>query len=394
MQHNSKKKIIFVNNNLKSGGIAKALVNLINEIYTDYDITLLLFAKTGQYLSEIPDSVKIIKSNFIFELIGKSQFEFKKNFFLYLIRAFLVILTKIFGFSFTIKLMLLTAKKFEHYYDYAISFHHGPQKRSFYGGCNEFVLYKIDAKQKIGFIHADYIKSGLNTKHNKKLYLKFDKIATVSNGCKNQVLMCIPEISNKMYVVKNCTNYNLINKLINEENIQFDRTFFNIITVSRLSEEKGLLRAVEVIYELIKQNYKIKYHIIGDGPLREKLIYQIKYFNLENYIYLYGNQINPYKYMKNADLFLLPSFHEAAPLVIDEAIAVGIPILTTNTISATEMIYKSKYGWVCDNSKEGIKEYIIRIMNNKEQLYEIRKNFLKEFNNSTPVSQFKSMLND
>lgn len=111
MQHNSKKKIIFVNENLKSGGIAKALVNLINEIYTDYDITLLLFAKTGQYLSEIPDSVKIIKSNFIFELIGKRQFEFKKNFFLYLIRAFLVILTKIFGFSFTIKLMLLTAKK-------------------------------------------------------------------------------------------------------------------------------------------------------------------------------------------------------------------------------------------------------------------------------------------
>jgi len=51
MQHNSKKKIIFVNDHLKSGGIAKALVNLINEIYTDYDITLLLFAKTGQYLS-------------------------------------------------------------------------------------------------------------------------------------------------------------------------------------------------------------------------------------------------------------------------------------------------------------------------------------------------------
>lgn len=393
MQHNSKKKIIFVNNNLKSGGIAKALVNLINEIYTDYDITLLLFAKTGQYLSEIPDSVKIIKSNFIFELIGKSQFEFKKNFFLYLIRAFLVILTKIFGFSFTIKLMLLTAKKIEHYYDYAISFHHGPQKRSFYGGCNEFVLYKIDAKQKIGFIHADYIKSGLNTKHNKKLYLKFDKIATVSNGCKNQVLMCIPEISNKMYVVKNCTNYNLINKLINEENIKFDRTFFNIITVSRLSEEKGLLRAVEVIYELIKQNYKIKYHIIGDGPLREKLIYQIKYFNLENYIYLYGNQINPYKYMKNADLFLLPSFHEAAPMVIDESIAIGLPVLTTKTISAVEMIQKPYYGWVCENSTEGIKQGIIKILNNQEELLIVKRRLKIDLNNDIAIEQFRRLIN-
>lgn len=59
----NEKKIIIVNVNLKSGGIEKSLVNLLNEIHNDYDITLLLFNKEGQYKQEVPGNIKIIESN-------------------------------------------------------------------------------------------------------------------------------------------------------------------------------------------------------------------------------------------------------------------------------------------------------------------------------------------
>lgn len=254
-------------------------------------------------------------------------------------------------------------------------------------------LYFIKLIQKkIAFIHADYEQSGLNTRHNKKNYLKFDKIATVSNSCKKVVLKHIPELQKKLFVVKNCINYNLINKLINIETVYYDDNEFNIITVARLSQEKGILRAIEVINELNNLNYKVKYHIIGDGPQKDEIINLIKNFSLENKVIIYGNQINPYKYMKNADLFLLPSYHEAAPMVIDEAIAIGLPILTTKTISAIEMVEKGKYGFVCENSKEGIKKSLIEILNRREILLDIKRRERRNLDNNISKLQFRQLL--
>jgi len=58
--------------------------------------------------------------------------------------------------------------------------------------------------------------------------------------------------------------------------------------------------------------------------------------------------------MKNADLFLMTSYHEAAPMVIDEARALGLPILTTETTSAHDMVTDRHCGWVCENSQSAI----------------------------------------
>jgi glycosyltransferase involved in cell wall biosynthesis len=57
--------------------------------------------------------------------------------------------------------------------------------------------------------------------------------------------------------------------------------------------------------------------------------------------------------MIGADYLLVPSLNEAAPMVFDEAIVLGVPVITTNTTSATEMI-GNQYGIVCENSQEGL----------------------------------------
>ena len=71
-------------------------------------------------------------------------------------------------------------------------------------------------------------------------------------------------------------------------------------------------------------------------------------------MHIHGSQLNPYRYMKNAKLLLLPSYHEAAPMVFQEAIALEVPILTTDTTSAMEMVVNQGAGWVCGFDDESI----------------------------------------
>ena len=73
-----------------------------------------------------------------------------------------------------------------------------------------------------------------------------------------------------------------------------------------------------------------------------------------------GELYQPYSYLSQADWLLVPSFHEAAPMVFDESIMLGTKVITTDTTSADEMI-GSSHGIVCENSTEGIVRALLRI---------------------------------
>ncbi|MFC7685275.1 glycosyltransferase [Ureibacillus sp. GCM10028918] len=392
---NKKINIIIVNNNFDTGGVQKALVNLIDEIKDYYDITLYLFSINNEVRKNIPNQVKIIEANKLIKLLGISQERSREEgVFLSFIRALLVVWTKIFTNSWPFKL-LFSSQKTLGKFDIAISYLHNSHERLFYGGCNEFVLSKIKADQKITYLHCDYIKSGGNTCRNKKIYLKFDKVIAVSEGCRQSFSNAIPEMNNRLFTAINLHNYNSIRRQANDLPIVYSSRYFNIVTVSRLSHEKGIMRTIESISCLVKQGYQICWHIVGDGYQRKDIEILINLANLHDNILLYGNQANPYRYMKNADLFLLPSFHEAAPMVIDEAKCIGLPILATNNSSSKEMIIDCRAGWVCDNSADGITSTLKHILNHPEELKEVREYILEtDFNNKLALEQFHYALNE
>ena len=74
---------------------------------------------------------------------------------------------------------------------------------------------------------------------------------------------------------------------------------------------------------------------------------------MDRCVTLLGEQRDPYQYLNHVDWLLVPSFHEAAPMVFDEAKLMGIKVITTKTTSAEEMI-GSECGIVCENSTDGI----------------------------------------
>ena len=385
------KKIAIVINNLMMGGIQKALINLLNEIEDFYDIDLILFSHQGDLIEKVPPKINILDENKYLKYLGveQSKASIYGNKFYYF-RFLLMILNRIFG-SKSIRKRLINKARVKGNYDVAISFTQNYGYKVLSSGCNEFVLNNINSNMKISFIHGDFDRLDCNNKYDNHLYSKFDKIACVSESTREIFLKTNSLLREKTFTVKNCTNYNEIINLANEEDIKIDNGFVNIITVARISQEKGLVRAFYIIKRLISENYRIKWYIIGDGPQKGIINNLIIESHLSENIILVGNQLNPYKYMRKMSLFLLPSEHEAAPMVFNECKALNLPILTTNTSSAMELVENEKIGWVCDNDDLSIYKNLKRIIDKGLHLGLVE---FYDVNNALELEQFKTLIGD
>lgn len=390
-----KKKLLLVNNNLAIGGVQKSLVNLINCIKDDFDITLYLFSYSGDYMKDIPAQVTIMEAPPLIKILGLSQSQSRKlGLSYYLIRAACVLYTKLKNNHLPISLLLLAQNKLTKY-DVAVSFLHSGNEKSLYGGCNEFVLKRVAAKQKIAFIHCDFLSYGGNTVRNRENYRHFDKVAAVSNSCKEAFLEAVPEMKEKAFTVYNVHDYLMYNHLSSLEPFQYELDYTNIVTVARLSPEKGIIRFIQVMKRLVQENKRIRWHLIGDGALKEKIEAELEENTLTSYVRLYGNQDNPYRFLKNADLFLLPSFHEAAPMVYEEAKYLGIPVITTRTLSAVEMIENHVEGIICDNSEEGLYKAVKRALEEPFFIEQMKAKLKsRKFSNRLATEQFRGLIQE
>lgn len=278
-------------------------------------------------------------------------------------------------------------------YDVAISFRHPDIEYNFLGGGNEFVLKCCAADEKITFIHGDYQKYGGNCKYNQEMLEQFDKIAAVSEGCMNSFLNTLPQMKNKTSCVYNCHNYKEICALAENDTVYYNHECSVFVTVCRLGAEKGLTRAINILAELKNRGMRFTWYIIGDGEEKEHIQKVIQEKDMCSDIILGGAQKNPYRYIKDADFFLLPSIHEAAPMVIGESLCLGVPVVSTATSSAQELIGVDG-GIVCDNTEEAILEMLYSVLSGENKRLEECRRLLKSrvFNNKKALEQFERLL--
>ncbi len=158
---------------------------------------------------------------------------------------------------------------------------------------------------------------------------------------------------------ENVSDYNEI--LNNTSLIKF-------ITIGRLSKEKGHKYLINAFSKVIKEIPNSRLFIIGEGPLRAKLMKSIKDKQLENKVILLGTKKNPYKYLSKADIFVLSSLHEGLPTVLIEALVCNLPIVSTDCETGPkEILANGKYGIltnVADSSDLG--EKMIYLAKNQE----------------------------
>lgn len=117
----------------------------------------------------------------------------------------------------------------------------------------------------------------------------------------------------------------------------FQKAFLYISLLSRLSPEKGINYLLQAFAKL-RQRVQSKLIIIGEGDSRHNLEAMAKALNIDSDIVFMGYKDNPFKYLKNTDMFVLPSLYEGFPNVILESYACDVPVIATRCVGGIEEI--------------------------------------------------------
>lgn len=128
----------------------------------------------------------------------------------------------------------------------------------------------------------------------------------------------------------------------------------DILSVARLTEKKGLHVAIEACRQLKEQGVAFRYRILGIGPWERRLRTLIEQYQLDDVIEMSG--FKPSHQVKalldQADVFLLPSVTgadgdmEGIPVALMEAMAVGLPVVSTVHSGIPELVESGKSGWL------------------------------------------------
>ena len=192
-----KKTILFVNGHLQVGGVEKALVDLLSWIdYERYDVDLLLLEGDGDYRDRVPDQVQVLHKD-----MSQLDGPFLKSLWRNLIGGKLgnVLYRIINSAAKKDKRLLRLAKPFlpvRSHYDVAISFRPGRYA--------EIVAYSLNADLKLCWWHHGSLP---DSEHQRKdlasLFSCFDKVVTVSDGCKDLLADSLGINPKKIAVIPN-----------------------------------------------------------------------------------------------------------------------------------------------------------------------------------------------
>lgn len=121
-----------------------------------------------------------------------------------------------------------------------------------------------------------------------------------------------------------------------------------ILTVGRFTFQKGYLLLLMVAKKLATKNINFVWNIIGEGPQHEELVFHIHTLGLEKCVKLVGkknkNEVN--QYLASANMFVLTSVYEGIPNVVLEAMAMELPVISTNCGGVEEVIETGIDGFI------------------------------------------------
>jgi len=223
---------------------------------------------------------------------------------------------------------------------------------------------------------------------NYKDFDKYDKFLTTSLYIKDLVLKYPGIDSNNVYLANPLVDFDDIRKKAEQSQCVLKKGTNNLITIARVSHEKGYDYMIEIAKILKNRGIDFKWYMLGFVSKKEEEYYQnikkiIKKYNLEDNLIFMGAHENPYKYLKHADINVLLSKNEAWGLVITEAKALGIPSITSNNSALKEQIQNGENGFLVDlpqseKDYEIIADKIQELIENKK-LYACMVNKLKTY---------------
>lgn len=228
------------------------------------------------------------------------------------------------------------------------------------------------------------------------LFRIFDRVICICDMQKN-VLCSLSKAIRKMDIR---ISYNFIDKdrvisLSKEQNDYCAEKY--IMTIARVDfGAKDFMTLIEGYENITSPFEDYKLMIVGDGPDMDQLKARIDISPKKDKIILTGKQSNPYKYLKDAKVFVLSSRTEGFPLVILEAMALGVPVVVSDCLCGSkEIVNVDEYGLVFDiGDSIMLTDKILSILNDNKLYNLLSENGIKrcEYYISESENSIKKLL--
>ena len=361
MEGKRKKSILFVNNHLNVGGVERALVELLAALdYNKYDVDFLLLQDKGDYFGRVPEEVNILYYD-----TRKLEGPFWKNILSNLLKGrfsdvcfrVIQVYSKKYGRQHLAALRRLLPLR-EHY-DAAIAFRHDQ--------CAEIVAYSVDADKKFCWWHHGEINVlAAKVSDTAELFSQFDKVITVSNGCRRMIEDAFGLAPEKTAVIPNIIDVDYIRGLAGDEDPFGKDSRNRFVTLSRLSYEKHVENAVYAAEMLIQRGHNdFVWYIIGDGDKEAEINDLIAERGLGDYLVLTGKVANPYPYLRFAKALIHPSYVESQGIAVLEAMALCKPVVVTRSTGPEDYVVNDYNGIFVKKGAKCLAEGILRLLGMK-----------------------------
>ena len=385
------KKILFVLYSMKYGGAERSLANLLQTLPEGkYDVDVLLFQKTGDFLKQVPAWINILDTPR--DMVDISA-PIKETLWRGTTKVVGTLCSRLARRSYKEQ----TAWRWKHFYTRKIK----PLPTHYdvavaYAGCEHlyFVRDKVSADRKLVWIHNDYRSADYSPVDDAPYFADMDEIVSVSDKCVDVLREIFPQFEDRMHCIENITSSTNVKKLAQEHwPEEYDKEMLNILSVGRLHPQKGFDIAIKAAAILRKTGLNFRWYIIGKGTLQKDLERQIRENGVEGCFILLGTRFNPYPYIKNSKMIVQPSRTEGKSVVLDESKILCTPIVASDYVTVRDQIKEGDEGIITEMSPHGIAQGILRMLN-EEGLYDHIKEYLAahEYGNEAECEKYMALL--
>lgn len=354
----NKRKVLFLIESLAGGGAEKVLTTLVQHIDKErFDVTVCAISGGGKYEEVVKEQVAY--RAILNDPVGKSGFQ---NL-IYKLKHHLVY--RWLPLSWVYRVFVPQNS------DVEVAFVEG--------FTTKLLSYSTNlVAKRYAWVHTDlhqnhWTKSVYgNLKEETKAYNQYTEIFGVSGTVVSAFHQEFPEVSVPVEAV-----YNPIDSfdILRAANVCIDMKrpkSILMVSVGRLEPQKAYMRLLRIMKRLIEEGFDVNLWILGDGTERNLLEQYVSENKMQERVCLLGFHANPYKYLRQGDLFVCSSLSEGYSTAVTEALILGLPIITTDCSGMAELLQNGECGVITENDEAALYEGLKRLLADKSLLEHYR----------------------
>lgn len=207
-------------------------------------------------------------------------------------------------------------------------------------------------------------KTELTNLYERKIFFKknSNNFICISNDTLKFAKRVLPKKKySKIHLLPNAINFN---SFFSKKKKKHDK--INLINIGSFVPKKNQIFALNILKKIIDLGHPAKLTFLGDGPLKKSIKNQTKKLKLENHVVFMGNVENVTDHLENSNIYLHTAHYEPFGLVLLEAMAGGLPVVSLDGGGNRDFINNGENGYLLNNeNQDEFANKIIKLFNNK-----------------------------